>query len=264
MSNYKETTERSQTLWDGLAYDWDERMGENDSRLHREITHPTILKLLHPQAGEKILDAACGNGSFSRILASLGVKVTAFDCSPKMIERAKERAKDWLESIDFHIADATKYDELIKLKAEKPFDRAVSNMAVMDIADIEPLFRAVYDMLRPGGHFVFSGVHPCFQTPHMRRITEIEDLAGKHDLRVGIQTYEYVRPEVYVLTPFPGNQKQIIQFHRPLSMILNMCFQYGFVLDGMEEPVFEKPETITQFGWYEIPPSIILRMKKPE
>ena len=147
MSDYKETTERSKTLWNDFANDWDERMGENDSRLHREITHPTILNLLNPQTGEKILDAACGNGSFSRVMANLGVNVTAFDYSPKMIVRAKERAKDWLENIDFHIADATKYGELIKLKADKPFDKAVSNMAVMDIADIEPLFQAIYDML---------------------------------------------------------------------------------------------------------------------
>ncbi|MCL2815788.1 MAG: phosphotransferase [Oscillospiraceae bacterium] len=263
MSDYKETTERSKTLWNDLANDWDERMGENDSRLHREITHPAILNLLNPQTGEKILDAACGNGSFSRVMANLDVKVTAFDCSPKMIEHAKERAKDLLENIDFHVADATKYGELIKLKADKHFDKAVSNMAVMDIADIEPLFQAVYDMLVPEGIFVFSGVHPCFDTPHMRKITEIEDCAGKRDLRVGIQTYEYIKPETYEIIAFPGkNQKQLIQFHRPLSMILNICFKCGFVLDGMEEPVFEKPETITRFDWYEIPPSIILRLRK--
>jgi len=264
MFNYKKETERSKTLWNDFANDWDERMGENNSRLHREITHPAILNLLNPQTGEKILDAACGNGSFSRVMANLGVKVTAFDCSPKMIERAKERAKDLLESIDFHVADATRYGELIKLKTDKFFDKAVSNMAIMDIADIEPLFQTVYDMLMPGGIFVFSGVHPCFQTPNMRKTTEIEDFAGKRDLRVGIQTYEYRIPEIYEITAFPGNQKQIIQFHRPLSMILNMCFRYGFVLDGMEEPVFKRPETVSQFDWYEIPPSIILRLKKTE
>jgi len=264
MSNdCKEATEQSKTLWNDLANDWDERMGENDSRLHREITHPAILNLLNPQTGEKILDAACGNGNLSRVIAKLGVKVTAFDCSPNMIEHAKERAKDLLENIDFHVADATNYGELIRLKTDKPFDKAVSNMAVMDIADIEPLFQAVYDMLVPEGIFVFSGVHPCFDTPHMRKITEIEDCAGKRDLRVGIQTYEYIRPEIYEITAFPGNnQKQLIQFHRPLGMILNMCFKCGFVLDGIEEPVFEKPENALQFDWYEIPPSVIIRLKK--
>jgi 2-polyprenyl-3-methyl-5-hydroxy-6-metoxy-1,4-benzoquinol methylase len=96
-------------------------------------------------------------------MATLGAKVTAFDYSPKMIAHAKKRSKDLLESIDFQVADATKYDELIKLRTDKPFDKAVSNMAVMDISNIEPLFQAVYDMLKPDGIFVFSGVHPCFK-----------------------------------------------------------------------------------------------------
>ena len=150
-------------------------MGETDNRYHREIIRPATLKLLNPQSGEQIHDVACGNGNFSRFMSRSGVKVTALDYSSKMIEFAKERCKEQLDMIDFHVADATKFDELIKLKADKPFDKAVSNMAVMDIVDVEPLFRAVNDMLAPGGIFVFSGVHPCFQTPNMLKIIELSD-----------------------------------------------------------------------------------------
>ena len=262
MSDFINSTEQSKSLWEEISDEWDAKMGEHDNRYHREIIRPATLKLLDPQSEEKILDAACGNGNFSRYMAKLGVKVTAFDYSPKMIVHAKERSKDLLENIDFHVADATKYDELIRLRTDKPFDKAVSNMAVMDITDVEPLFQAVYDMLKPDGIFVFSGIHPCFQTPNMRKFTEMNDYTGENYLCLGIQTYEYIQPKEHLTTALARNGKQVLHFHRPLSMMMNMCFKIGFVLDGMEEPVFEKPEDITRFDWYEIPPSIILRLRK--
>ena len=132
----------------------------------------------------------------------------------------------------------------------------------LDIADLEPLFRAVYDMLKTGGIFVFSSVHPCFQTPNMRKFTEINDYTGESYLRMGIQTYEYIQPKEHMTTALARNGKQVFHFHRPLSTIMNICFDIGFILDGMEEPVFRKPEDAVQFDWYEIPPSIILRMRK--
>ncbi len=38
--------------------------------------------------------------------------------------------------------------KLIRLKRNRAFTKAVSNMAIMDITDIEPLFMAVYELLR--------------------------------------------------------------------------------------------------------------------
>ncbi|MGN8819066.1 hypothetical protein ACTNEN_12215, partial [Oribacterium sp. HCP28S3_H8] len=37
----------------------------------------------------------------------------------------------------------------------------VSNMAIMDITDIEPLLMAVYELLQESGIFVFATQHPC-------------------------------------------------------------------------------------------------------
>lgn len=259
MNNF---TDQSKQFWDALADDWDAKMGESGNRYHREIVRPATLKLLNPQKGEHILDIACGNGIFSHYLADLGVRVTAFDYSSKLIAHAKERFHKDSDRIDFHVADATNYDELMALKKDQPFDKAVSNMAVMDIAEIESLFRAVYDMLAPDGVFVFSGIHPCFQTPNNRKFTEINDYTGEAYVRMGIQTYEYIKPQTHQVTMLANNEKQALHFHRPLSMILNLCFKAGFVLDGMEEPVFARQEHATEFDWYEIPPSIILRLRK--
>lgn len=259
-----EAIEQSRVLWEQLADDWDERMGDTDNQYHREIIRPATLKLLNPHSGEHILDAACGTGNFSRFMAKLGVKVTAFDYSAKLIEHARKRCKEYEHLIDFHVTDATQYADLIQLQSDIPFDKAVSNMAIMDISDISPLMKAVYDMLKPGGVFVFSSVHPCFQTPNMRKFTEINDYTGEAFARMGIQTYEYIKPKMHEVTALARNNKRVLHFHRPLSMILNICFEAGFTLDGIEEPVFEQTNASAVFDWFDIPPSVILRLKKSQ
>ncbi|MCL2832038.1 MAG: methyltransferase domain-containing protein [Treponema sp.] len=277
--------EKSRLLWDAIANDWDTKMGIDGNAYHREIIRPATLKLLNPQRGEVILDVCCGSGHFAAFLAGLGVRVTAFDYSPKMIALARERFKDCLEKIDFKIADATKYDELMLLKPGAGFDKAVSNMAVMDISDAEPMFRAVHDLLLPGGVFVFSSVHPCFQTPNMGKFAETNDYTGDLKEYTGIKTTEYIKPKTHETLVLAHNEKHALHFHRPLSVLLRMCFDAGFIMDGIEEPVFNRPQNYypaeksgvpsasnklgvpqsggpARFEWYEIPPSIIIRLKK--
>ena len=66
------------------------------------------------------------------------------DYSEKMVELAKKRQKRYADNIEFCVADATNETSLMALKRNKPFTKAVSNMAVMDITDIKPLFTSVY------------------------------------------------------------------------------------------------------------------------
>ena len=63
--------------------------------------------------------------------------------------------------IEFCVADA---ESILTLKRNRLFTKAVSNMAIMDIRDIEPLFMAVYELLDENGIFVFATQHPCFVT----------------------------------------------------------------------------------------------------
>lgn len=60
--------------------------------------------------------------------------------------------------------DATDEQALLSLWRTKPYTKAVSNMAIMDIADVTKLFRCVNELLAEGGIFVFATQHPCFVT----------------------------------------------------------------------------------------------------
>lgn len=199
--------------WEANAEFWDAFMGDESNEFHRQLVRPLTEALLAVRAGERVLDAACGNGNFSKRLAELGAVVTAFDYSPAMIELARKRRRQVLDRVDFAVCDAADYEALLALKGGEPFDKAVSNMAVMDMADIRPLFRAVHDLLKPEGIFVFSTHHPCFTYPNGNYMSSCvhkgEAVAGQ---------------------PVPQNY-----YHRPLEEILQSAFQAGFVVDGFHE-----------------------------
>ncbi len=144
--------------WEANASFWNERMGEGNDFVNI-LEWPAIERLLDIQAGERVLDAACGNGLTSRRLAASGAEVTAFDFSPNMItcatERtAKERTQSTPGSIDYYVLDATDEAALVRL-GESSFDAALCNMAMFDMAEIDPLLRAIYHLLRPGGRIRF-------------------------------------------------------------------------------------------------------------
>lgn len=42
-------------------------------------------------------------------------------------------------------------EKYIRIKRNRAFTKAVSNMAIMDITDIEPLLMAVYELLQESG-----------------------------------------------------------------------------------------------------------------
>jgi 2-polyprenyl-3-methyl-5-hydroxy-6-metoxy-1,4-benzoquinol methylase len=207
-------------------------MGDKSNYFHNFIVRPDTERLLEVKSGDLVLDIACGNGNFSQRLVEMGATVVAFDYCEKLIEHANKRRAAYLHKIDFHVCDATDYQQLTGLKQEKPFDKAVANMAIMDISDIEPLFKAVFEMLTPQGVFVFSTHHPCFVKPHDT----------------------YVRPCVFEGVAIKGQPVLHFYYHRSLDVLFNICLNAGFVLNGFCEKVDEDKET---------PVIIIVRLLKP-
>lgn len=254
MTEWKELSKDSQQRWDQNAAYWDDYMGEVSNRFHREIIRPDTEKLLSIKKGHRILDIACGNGNFSRRLADQGATVAAFDYSPKMIERARARSKEYLDKITYQTLDATDYGSLVGI-GEESFDSAVANMALMDISEITPLINALHKLVKPNGYFVFSILHPCFHTPNMREIRETEVVNGEQITRESIQISKYLTSEAFERFAIKGQPVTHYYFHRPLSVYIRMFSEAGFVLDGLEEPVFKNDNA-------EIPFVMIMRFKK--
>ena len=204
------------------------------------------------------MDIACGNGNFSRVLSDAGAEVVAFDFSSTMIQKAKRRSKGY--SIEYKVLDATDYNALLSL-GENTFNASVSNMGLMDMAEITPILKALHKLLTNKGRFVFSVIHPCFQTPGVKKIYEEEEVGKEIIKRNCILLSRYIETETFEGVSIKKQPVATRYFHRPLSVLLNSCFDQGFVLDRIMEPVFKKEE-IRRFDWFTIPPVLIVRLLK--
>ena len=72
-------------LWNRKAEFWDALHGDEGNRFHRTLVSPAVEKLLALQAGERVLDIACGSGVMARRLAQLGALVLAFGLGAYLI-----------------------------------------------------------------------------------------------------------------------------------------------------------------------------------
>jgi ubiquinone/menaquinone biosynthesis C-methylase UbiE len=72
-------------MWDEKAAFWDRLHGQEGNGFHRTIVEPTVQRLLELATGERVVDAACGNGTMARRLAAWGAEVTAFDFSLRLL-----------------------------------------------------------------------------------------------------------------------------------------------------------------------------------
>ena len=219
------TVADSLKAWEANAAFWDAQMGEDANAFHKEVIRPKVSELLEIQPHDLVLDIACGNGQFAAYLASKGAEVVAFDYSPNMIALARKRQKNNQGQISFHVIDATDRQALCTLKRPRAYDKAVCNMAVMDMPEIATLFQGVHALLAENGCFVFSTQHPCFVT----------------------LTDRYMTPHSYTGEAIAGQPVLQCYYHRPLQQILQTCFQSGFVIDGFFETCYgakEKPDVI--------------------
>ena len=210
--------------WETKATFWDSLMGEDGNVFHRTLLRPAIARLLDIQPGMHVLDAACGTGLVARQLAALGATVTAFDFSSAMLVQAAARNTD---NITYHQLDATNEAALLGL-GENQFDAATCNMGLMDIADIQPLMNALVRLLKPGSPFVFSVLHPSFNSAGMRMIAEREDVDGQLVARSGVVVHRYLHVEPNRGVGAPDEPVPHYYFHRPLHELLNIAFSSGF------------------------------------
>ncbi len=213
----KTTNKESLAVWEANAEFWDTYMGDESNFFHCDMVRPYTEEMLDVKEDELVLDIACGNGNFSERMAERGAKVVAIDYSPRMVELAKKRRTKFAEKIEFAVCDATSKSAILKVVDGRKFDKAVANMALMDISDIEPLFASLAELLKPSGIFVFSMHHPCFTAPNSDYLTA--------------QTHKGIAVE--------GQPVEQNYYHRPLQEVFGVVFQYGFVVDGLYEVPFE-------------------------
>ena len=144
--------------WNRGAEAWDAFV-ESGADYYRHVVHgPALLAACEPLEGRRVLDLGCGQGFFSRQLASRGAVVTAIDLADELLALAKAReAREPLGIVYRTLSAAAVADHW----PSDSFDLVAACMSLQDMADVSGALRGAFAVLRPGGRLAFSVPHPA-------------------------------------------------------------------------------------------------------
>ncbi len=183
-------------------------------------------------AGARTLDAACGEGYGSAILASSAASVQGVDVSAEAIMHAKQRYGQ-LPGIGFQVADCTSlpYDD-------NEFDRVVSFETLEHLSAHDQLLSEFRRVLKPAGCLILS-------SPDKAIYSDAQNTVNEYHVR------ELYREDLEALISrhFPAHRLlgQKLMFH---SAIWPLDGVESVSLDQLSAGEKRSPESITQAPMY--------------
>jgi 2-polyprenyl-3-methyl-5-hydroxy-6-metoxy-1,4-benzoquinol methylase len=216
---------------------WVQIMREHRDRYRNELTDPAMLKVIGGPAGLTVLDAGCGEGYLSRILARSGAIVTGVDSSARLIEAARTQNLSDALPVTFDIASV---DELPY--ADNTFDLVICNHLINDLHDPSKPIREFSRVLRSGGRIIILMLHPCFYNKHAERDHATNGLIASSyfETRSIEQTFK-----VDGLTSPMANTA----WFRPLEFYTEELRKSGFAIISLTEPHPSAEQVQTDPWW---------------
>ncbi|MGH3390925.1 MAG: class I SAM-dependent methyltransferase, partial [Actinomadura sp.] len=78
-----------------------EAVAEGGDFAKRHLVNPTLLRLLGDVRGRRVLDAGCGNGYFSRLLAERGARVVGVEPTEAMSAFVREKEAELRQGVTY-------------------------------------------------------------------------------------------------------------------------------------------------------------------
>jgi SAM-dependent methyltransferase len=207
------TNDRAIQRWGTMPHELLEETAHDGDYAKRHLINPVLLRMLGDVQGRRVLDAGCGNGYLSRMLAGRGAQVVGVEPGQSLFDFAVEEETREPRGIRYVQADLCALPDL-----GAKFDAVIASMVLPAIPDWIGAMRACVDALKPGGMFVFSINHPCFEQlwPSWRD-------HGEYRTRRYLAEYQI---------PGPSG----VDFHRIISTYLNQLIRLGCQLTEVAEP----------------------------
>jgi len=205
---------------------WDE-CANNYIPLSRQLVpfHKSLLDLVKPSPGERILDVCTGPGepamSIASIVAPSG-QVVGVDLSSNMTEIAtKNAAKRGLRNLEFVTMDAEKLEFPVNT-----FDVAVSCFGFQIVTQPEAAAKEIFRVLKPGGRAGFT-------------VWSKGDRAQAIDVLIE-PMMEHATPDEdgYLPTPYElGGQGELVNMLKEIGFVnpTEVRAVGNFVADGVED-----------------------------
>jgi len=177
--------------------------------------------LIPPLRGKAVLDLGCGYGWHSKYAAEQGASsVLGLDLSEQMIAEARKRNPS--ANVVYKICGIEEYEY-----PKDTYDFVISNLALHYIADLDSVFKKVFQTLKAGGVFLFNIEHPVFTAGINEDWLYDEDGVPK---AWPIDRYFYAGERQ---TLFLG--QRVVKQHHTLTQILMGVLNAGFTLEHVEE-----------------------------
>jgi 2-polyprenyl-3-methyl-5-hydroxy-6-metoxy-1,4-benzoquinol methylase len=205
--------------WAAMPQDVLAEMADDGDFAKRHLVNPVLLRMLGDVDGQRVLDAGCGNGYLSRMLARRGARVTGVEPASALFDFAASSEEAEPLGIPYLQVDLCELDaQGPGAQLGGPFDAVIASMVLPAVPDWTLAMRSCVQQLRPGGRFIFSVNHPCF-----------EQLAGSWREHGAYRVSEY-------LADYEIEGRYATDFHRPLSAYLNEVISLGCRIAEVAEP----------------------------
>jgi ubiquinone/menaquinone biosynthesis C-methylase UbiE len=229
----RDTSSPSSTSWGTVASWYDSHLEKTGDTYHEKVVYPNLLRILGDIKGKKILDLACGQGQFSRIMQNVGAYVTGVDLGKELITLAESHNKSIKETGVHKVTYFTgSADDLYMIK-DASVERVVCVLALQNIENLQKTIEEAGRVLVKEGSFIFVLNHPSFRNPRQTH-WGYDEAQNKQYRRID----EYMSESHVKIDMTPGSaakKKFTVSFHRPLQVYVKALTKQNFVVTRLEE-----------------------------
>jgi SAM-dependent methyltransferase len=172
-------------FYDALAPDYDLMTGY-EKRFARE--KPLFRSLVERFGIRTAIDAGCGSGFHSLLLAQLGVKVTAVDVSAEMLRRLRKHARELGIQIRALQCGFQEMRKSIRDRHDALFCLGNSLAHILRTDGLRATFRSFAGVLRPGGVVLLQLLNYDRILARRDRIQSVKESGGKTFVRFSMIT----------------------------------------------------------------------------
>jgi ubiquinone/menaquinone biosynthesis C-methylase UbiE len=251
----KSLTEKAREDWNRLAEDY-ESFREESGTYNEIVEIPAMLSLIGDVKDKIVLDAGCGHGYYSILLAKKGAMVTGIDISERMIELAKKNAENAYVKCQFFVCDI----QDLSMFGSNMFDIVTSSIVAGYLDDLGKAFLEVFRVLKPEGIFAFSENHPVLRGRWEK------DQEGRR-LHWNLDNYFQRSIETDKWRAQSGRVIETTSRHRIVQDYFDALISAGFLVERLIEPEPIKDGKLLNEDRYErgkrIPIFILFKARKP-
>jgi 2-polyprenyl-3-methyl-5-hydroxy-6-metoxy-1,4-benzoquinol methylase len=128
---------------------YEDFLGKSED-VYAQTKYEILLEWLRGRGRLRVLNAGCGSGELSLLLAAEGHKVVGIDPEPKYIQLAQKRAADRFPHCKFIVSSIEDYS------GASEFDVIVSTDVLEHIEDDRAAFNRLAQLVRPGGQVLIT------------------------------------------------------------------------------------------------------------